>query len=199
MDRADITELHYISHVDNVPSIMSQGILSRYWVGQNGVESVSLADADIVARRADRSIPGSYRLDQYANLFFNARNAMLFRLTCSTLSRNLAVLRIRSAVLDLPGVVVTEINAAAGSEPLWHGPGEGLTRLDRDVVFAESWQDSDEVKRRMMAEVLVPGGVPASYLFGAYMVSDWAARQVPWARMLPVTVNRYLFFVGDAE
>ena len=206
MERADIADLHYITHVDNVPSIMQRGILSRYQVSRMpGTQPMSIADPRILERRSRRYIPRGHRrisLDRYANLFFNARNAMLYRRINDydaeerVEPESLAIVRVATAVLDLPGVVITEINAAAGVEPRWHTVEEGLGRLVHDEIFARYWEDHGH-RQRMMAEVLVPDRVPPQYLVGTYSASEAASRSVSWSRMLPVTVSPYHFFKGE--
>lgn len=206
MERADIAELHYITHVENVPSVMKRGILSRYRVSRvPGTKPTSIADPDILERRAGRYIPSGHRrtsLDRYANLFFNARNAMLYRRINDydtkerVVPESLAILRVAGSVLDLPGVVITEMNAAAGVEPRWYTVDEGLRRLDHDEIFARYWEGHSHMQR-MMAEVLVPDRVPTRYLIGIYMVSRAASKSVPWSAHLPVTVSAYHFFKGE--
>jgi len=76
-------------------------------------------------------------------------------------------------VLDLPGVVVTDRNAAADL-CLFSAPPEGLERLDFELVFARYWTHSgDPVAERYhkavkCAEVLVPDCVEPRYIRGVY-------------------------------
>lgn len=202
MQRKEIKELHYITHVDNVPSILQRGILSN----QDGqrVPHKSVADEEVQSRRAERTIPGGLHLHQYANLYFNARNAMMYRITgqMDIPHEELTVLRIADTVLDRHGVVITAINAAADVDPRWHTLGEGLEKLDSSELFAHSWNKSDywdklEHKQRMMAEALVPNRVPPEYIAGAYVVSEDVARVLSQvAPTLGVTMLPYIFFRG---
>ena len=199
MNRSDVTELHYIAPMVNLPSILRLGVLSH--AKAKRFEHLSIADSEVQARRAERRIPGGFRLHEYANLYFNARNAMLYKITSPPVvspPNDLAMLRVHPSVLDLEGVVVTEFNAAAGAEPRWHQVATGLAILDRDEIFAERWTASWEHKQRMMAEVLVPWSVPPSYVTGAYVVSEEAAVSLPQeARQLEVTAYPYMFFQGS--
>ena len=206
MERTDIDELHYITHVDNIPSIMERGILSRHRVGRlQVVHPVSVADPEVLRRRAERWIPKGLRLNRYVNLFFNARNAMLFKLIRNPDAanrvnpENLAILRVHSSILDLPDVVITEINAAADVAPRWYKVEEGLARLDEEEIFTEWWTGNRELMQRMMAEVLVPNLVPTGYLAGAYVVSEEAGRSLSQCTELPVTVRPYLYFRGPKD
>ena len=141
-------------------------------------------------------------MDRYANLFFNARNAMLYRRINDydteerVVPESLVIVRVATSVLDLPGVVITEINAAAGIEPRWHTVEEGLGRLDHNEIFARYWEDDGHMQR-MMAEVLVPDGVPTRYLTGTYVVAEAVARNLPWSATRPIAVSPYHFFKGE--
>ena len=164
MQREEIKELHYITHIDNVPSILQQGILSHRVANRFAHKSV--ADEEVQSRRAKRTIPGGLRLHQYANLYFNARNAMMYIITrqMEIPCEDLTVLRIANAVLDRSDVVITATNAAAAVNPLWHTVLEGLPMLDATTIYADSWNHADmhakrHHKQQMMAETLVPNRV----------------------------------------
>jgi hypothetical protein len=196
MDRTDLTELHNITSIDNVPSILAHGILSHDLV--EGQDHVSVAMNEIQERRAQTVLPTGRRLHEYACLYIHARNPMLFRL--KNLHLNLCVLRISTGVLDIAGVVVTDGNAAA-DHPRWFSATRGIASLDKDMVFADVWlHPGDPVayyrhKSLKCAEVLVPDKVTPGYVLGAY-VSCAAARAtlVRLAPNLNVVVDRHLFF-----
>jgi len=113
-------------------------------------------------------------LHDYVNLYFNARNPMMFRRVRdgSVTHANLAVLRVRADVLDLPGVVVTGGNAAS-RYVRFYGVNEGLAAMDYEDVFTRDWRDEDEIqyfrkKSAVCSEVLVPDRVPATHVTGVY-------------------------------
>jgi hypothetical protein len=78
MNRDDITELHFIAPITNVPSIMQHGILSHKLSGQ--IHHHSVAMPEIQERRKNKQIPGARTLHDYANLYFDAHNPMLSKL-----------------------------------------------------------------------------------------------------------------------
>jgi hypothetical protein len=197
MERSRIQELHYITDMANVASILERGILSNR-LARRVVGHVSVADAEVQARRASKRVwvgRSSRPLHDYANLYVHARNAMLFILLRSR-KGDLTVLAIDPEVLDLDGVVVTDRNAASFAS-LFLPAAEGIAALDESAVFAEWWTGSFEVKQLRMAEVLVPDRVPPSLIKGAY-VPDHAAgerlRSHLSGRLLAIRVNRWLFF-----
>lgn len=174
MTRDDVRELHYITHLDNLASILNHGILSNHEVSRRGFTHVSVALSEVQERRR-KQIPGGQLLHDYANLYFNARNPMMFRRVCDreVTHTRLAVLRISPDVLDIPGVVVSDGNAASRYVRFF-GVEDGLGALVAELVFARDWRDANEIvyyrkKSATCSEVLVPCRVPADMLTGAYL------------------------------
>jgi hypothetical protein len=196
VDASDVKELHYLTPIENLPSILKHGILSHRRVEK--LDHKSIAMTDVQARRAAVRIPGGRPLHDYANLYFNARNVMMY--TRSGLHRDLCVLRIRPDVLQLEGVVITDRNAAT-SLCRWGVYPDDLVRLDQNRVFAERWNVHDDEMERlrhraeMCAEALIPDRVPPEDIVGAYVsCAASAAKTRDLTPNLPVTVNGYMFF-----
>lgn len=204
MHRADVVELHFITPTVNVPSIMERGILCNRLMSR--LTHQSLADEAVQSRRASRKIPGGLPLHSYVNLYFNARNAMLYRILknydgdVGVDPATVVILRVDDTILDLEGVVITDINAASDTEPRWHTVEEGIAALDKAAVYRTSWRHADvwektRRKQRMMAETLVPHRIETDYITGAYVVSQSAAAEL--SRMAPTLateVNTHMFF-----
>jgi hypothetical protein len=198
MERSRILELHYITDMANVASILEQGILSHRLAQRAASEHVSIADADVQVRRASKRVwvgRSSRPLHDYANLYVHARNAMLSILVHIG-QGDLTVLSVDPAVLDLGGVVVADRNAASFAS-LFLPTAEGIDTLDEAAVFAEWWTSSYEAKQLRMAEVLVPDRVPPSLITGAYVPDHAAAERLRGhlgGRSLAIRVNPWLFF-----
>ena len=96
MNRADITELHYITAIANLPSILRHGILSHTLADQLAHDSVAMPE--IQERRRNKQIPNAGLLHEYANLYFDAHNPMLSK--CRGRNNEICVLHIDPAVLD---------------------------------------------------------------------------------------------------
>src|SRR4030067_890258 len=110
--QGSIRELYYITHVDNVPSILKNGILSHSNIVQRNLKYTPIYDECIVSRRKEIKTPNGKSLWDFANLFFEPRNPMLFRVKCEKDTYNLAIIGVDPSVLTLPGVYVTTGNAA---------------------------------------------------------------------------------------
>jgi hypothetical protein len=179
MKRDEVQELHYITPIENLPSILRYGIQSnrRAKVGRKKglIDPASVAMDEVQSLRDKIHVPEGRPLHDYANLYLCARNPMLFKR--KEQHETLCVLRISPAVLDIPGVIVTDMNAASGICRFAPAP-EGLDMVDTEMVFAEDWRHPGDfagyLRHRAVkcAEVLVPDQVPARFIMGAHVSCD---------------------------
>lgn len=198
MRREELAELHYITAIENVPSILSQGILSHRRASK--VKHQSVAKEEIQEIRKKVVVPRGRPLHEYANLYICARNPMLFLILKQRRHEELCVLRISADVLGLSGVVIADQNAASDHVLFGASPG-ALSNVDGQLVFAEYWtHPGDQVqewrhKSIKCAEVLVPDRVAPNYIIGAY-VSCEASRGtlLKIAPELTVDVSGRMFF-----
>jgi hypothetical protein len=189
-----ILELHCIMPMDNLPSVLQHGILS--YERAAALLHRSVAIPEVQERRDQRQVPGGLRLHQYANLYFHARNPMLFkRLDQAAV---LCVMRVDRDVMQLPGVVLSDQNAA--SDYARFRAFAQIGEIDMDRVYAADWRHQDRItyyrqKAAKCAEVLVPERVEPRFLIGAHVV-DTAARDRLSALgfSLPVEITSSLFF-----
>lgn len=196
MNLGDVTELHYITAIENVPSISQYGILSHNLAEQLAHDSVAMPE--IQERRSNKQIPGARPLHEYANLYFDAHNPMLSK--CRVRNSGICVLRVNASVLDQAGVIVTDRNAASGWARFWPG-AEGLANINRDRVFARYWLHQDDPYEEMRhksekcAELLVPDRVGAHLIVGAYVANQNAQTTFQQRNpRLPVQIRGEMFF-----
>lgn len=198
MERSDLTELHYITPISNVASILNRGILC--YASATRVEHDSVADEEVQERRSKVRVRGKTRLHRYANLYLNARNAMLYRRLREGCRNDLCVLKVATEVLDLPEVVIADGNAASGYAQ-FHSVEDGLAALREEELFADYWTHDDPIetmrhRSRMQAEVLVPSVIGPEYVTEAYVGSDLAAAglQRVVGQRIPIIRNDRMFF-----
>lgn len=197
MDRDEVAELHYITSIENLASILRRGILSHNRAARLTHRSVALED--VQDRRRGKSVPGGPTLHSYANLYFHARNPMMYSLTRGR-TNDLVVLRVSEAALDLPETVVTDGNAASGGTRFYPSP-EGLENLDSSLIFARYWTDANywpvrEKKRARSAEVLVPNMVASTYIKGCYVDTREKREECLDFEGLPAAVVRKEVYFG---
>lgn len=191
-----VTEFHCIMPIENLGSVMLHGILSYERAAKLPHESVALQP--VQDRRDKTQVPGGMKLHQYANLYFHARNPMMYRRQAEV--PGLCVLRVSIDVLRVEGAAITDQNAAASNYVRFLAP-EQWSLLDFDDIYAMDWNHPDDQirhwrhKSRKCAEALVPYGVEPRFITGAYVADQAAAVKVSAvAPDLPVVVNPVLFF-----
>lgn len=193
-----VKELQSIMPIENIPSIFQHGILSHDNAERIPHKSVALQE---IQDRRDKTVPNGLRLHQYANLYFQARNPMMYRR--KDIIKDLCVIQIGLNVLQRPGVVVSDRNAASDYVSFHQYP-TGMAEINFDYVFADWWDDEEEVtgyikKTVKCAEALIPQSVPPAYITGFYTCDQHTAQRVAqvlaglkW--QVPVTPKPYLFF-----
>jgi hypothetical protein len=191
-----VTEFHCIMPMENIPSVLQHGILSFQRASSLPHQSVAMAEAQ--EKRDVRQVPRGRMLHEYANLYFHARNPMMYKR--KEKAGDLCVLRVSTQVLTLDGVVLADRNAAGGDNWVRFVPPRDWQVLDFDKIFARNWTDSDQFvyfdkKRKKCAEVLVPDAVAPGLLLGAYVVDKAAEAKLRALGFgLPITIDPDLFF-----
>lgn len=194
MERSDLKELHYITPIANVASILERGILCHAAAAR--VEHDSIADETVQERRSGVRVPGGIELHQYVNLYLNARNSMLYRRARGEKRTDeLCVLRVDTEVLNAPRTVIADCNAASDYVQ-FYSVDDGLAALSKVELFATYWENWRH-KSRMSAEALVPSVVGPEYLTGAYVGSHLAriGLQRVAGQRIPIVRNNHMFFL----
>ena len=193
MTDSDIRGLYYITHIDNLPSILEKGILSHDMIEAEGLSYIQIYDSSIVERRARRSTPEGRSLWYYANLFFQPRNPMLYRLIRDKEigRQNLAVLGVEHKVLQKQGVFITD-GIAASSKTQFYSQPEGLEILQtqQEIIQSDSWiswnhcEECRKLEYKLMAECLVPYQVEPGDI-QSFIVADRGVATSLRARLSP--------------
>jgi hypothetical protein len=197
MERKDLNELHYITHIANVASILSYGILSHNRAKK--LNHKSIADQTIQDLRVKKVIPGDGLLHDHVNLYFCARNPMMY--VRRNQHESLCVLSLKTSLLDLEDVKISDGNAAAKSEyTAFYKSPDGLRSLDYELIFARDWNDNNPAKKffkrsKKCAEILIPNRVDPSFIRGAYVSNRLTQRKLKSLNPgLKVEISSDLFF-----
>lgn len=173
MRKLDIRNLYYITHINNLPSILEKGILSHERIEKEQVRSTHIYNADIVNRRKEKSTPDQKSLWNYANLYFQARNPMMYRVVHEKGVKDLAVVSVNKKILQTPNIFITDGNAA-NAPTQFYFPSDGLKILQQQwkIVQNEWWNTLDGSKRKIMAECLVPNNVSPEFINSVYVADE---------------------------
>ena len=195
MKRSDITELHYITPIANLSSIVQSGILSNKRATK--IKHVSVAMEEIQVKRRQKRIPGAGYLHDYVNLYFDAHNPMLSKRRDK--NNEICILRVNPEILNIPGVIIADCNAASAYAKFLTVE-EGISSLDKEQVYAKYWNHEDLFEKwargsKKCAEVLIPDLVPSEYINGIYVIHQDVQKEILLLRIsLPVTIDSGIFF-----
>lgn len=170
-----IEGLYYITHVNNVKSILDKGILCHDWIEREHVPYTRIYDTGIISRRKDIQAPSGKKLWEYANLYFQPRNAMLYRVM-NSLNVNVSdivILFVKPELVEKKGVFITTGNAASNASKFYDA--DDAKKLLKDIsreVDRDWWNNNDGSKRKMMAECLVPERVSPDCIRAIYVGTE---------------------------
>lgn len=190
-----VTELHNIMPIANIPSVIEHGILCHEAASR--LEHYDVSMQTIQDKRDKVQVPGGLKLHRYANLYFHARNPMLYKRIGQITS--LCILQVSTDVLNIEGSVITDQNAS--SDYVRFLPPTALNQLQLDQVYAENWTHPNNPiayyrhKSQKCAEVLIPHQITPNYIIGAYVVNQTAQTTLQNTGFSqPIEINTYLFF-----
>lgn len=164
--------LYYITHIKNLKSILELGILSHQAIETQNVNYEPVYDSKIVTNRSRIVTPEGKSLWNYANFYFQPRNPMMYRVLHEVGVQNIVVLKLRRNILDRTDIWVTDGNAAHGKTQIGLKPTpDVLNRIAKQTDKAY-WTETDDAKRAIMAECLVPNVVEPSAIECVYIARN---------------------------
>ena len=175
-----VKSLFYITHTNNLPSFFQHGILSHQQVTERGIPFTPIYNAEIVANRETRLTPDKKSLWEYANLYFQPRNPMLYKVLSETDKKDVVILGIKPQVLDAKGAFIALGNAAHSLTTLVDVK-TGLKAISGEywnILNSDWWKTEDGTKRKIMAECLIPNSVPPAAIHSVYVASQAVAERV---------------------
>ena len=169
--------LFYITSLENLPSIVSKGILSHDKV--RGIPHKDISNKIVNSRRSRPDPIFDRPIHYYVPLFFRANNPMLFAL--KEKQGEFGVLHVDTNVTDdVPECLFTDGNAASDTTTFFKDFSE-LDKLCWDVLNQDRWTRSDhphkEKRRIRNAEVLIPEHIPFRYVSAIAVKNNRAIRR----------------------
>ncbi len=176
-----LSGLYYITHIENLSSILKNCILSHNRVISSGITPKQIYDEEIVNCRKGKTTPDGKSLWDFVNLYLQPRNAMLYRVVSPSSGvkpEDIIIIGIKdSNILCRNDVFVTTGNAASQDTRI--SPVQGkLVASIRKQVDKDWWSTIDDSKRELMAECLVPDNVASSYISEIYVSNNVTMEKV---------------------
>ncbi|EKF49129.1 hypothetical protein H17ap60334_07413 [Thermosipho africanus H17ap60334] len=196
-------ELYYITHIDNVPSILEKGILSHAEIERQSINCKKVYDNSIVLKRKSRLLADNRSLWEFANLYFQPRNPMLYRLLVQGLKpKDLAIVAVKWTIMKRDDILITDGNAASSETQIYRKSEIKNIKNIISVKDMEYWREEDGSKRKIMAECLVPQCVDPRYISAIYVSDHEVASNLKKAinnRNIPVIPDPTFFFLPNRE
>ncbi len=195
--RFEVKSLYYITHVDNLLSILHHGILAHQRVVDQGLPFTPIYDESIVSNRKAKTTPEGKSLWNYANAYFQPRNPMLYRVLHEKEPGQLAIVGINPQILHRPHALVALGNADSGVTEILPA-SEGIRHIAQmwDIIGADWWNAMDGSKRKIMAECLVPDSISPENIYSVFVASHEIAHAVKeqLPSSIPVIPEPAMFF-----
>ncbi|NEP62242.1 MAG: DUF4433 domain-containing protein [Symploca sp. SIO2G7] len=174
-----IEGLYYITHINNIPSIIKRGILSHSEIEKEKIEPTTIYSSEIVNKRKKRVVSGEKTLWDFANLYFQPRNAMLYSLVRNSdvSLDDLAIICVKRRILDREDVLLSTGNAASSQSDILSKTEASLGKI-RNQIDQDWWKREDGSKRKIMAECLVPKKVNSTDIQSIYVATEKARPKV---------------------
>jgi len=196
--------LFYITHIDNLSSILRHGIFCHERITREDIQFTPIYDEAIVAGRGERKVPDGRSLWSFANLFFQPRNAMLYRVLLEKSSEEIAILCVNPTLLNRSDIYIA-LGGAGSERSQIVSRSAGLKNISklRKYIDREWWSDVDDSKRLSMAECLVPDNVSPDMITTLYVAShelrERLLRDVPELDGVSIIPDPYMFFKPEFE
>ncbi len=143
-----VKHLYYLSPVNNIPSILEHGVMSKMAVETLEIPYDDYSDQTVQTIRERKS------LHEYVPLFFNTRNAMTFRYQKE--KRDFAILRLNSDLVTHYDCLVSDRIAACSDAEIYTLSEAALKKINIELVLsARNFYDNRLLKKRLGAEILV--------------------------------------------
>ena len=211
--------LFFITHVDNLESILKKGILSPNNVDKLGIQPKEISNESIVNTRKRITVGGKNLVD-YAHVFFNPKNAFLYSVLeeekkqlkklGSYTHTKIVIIELTCDVSD-EGIYITNKNAAVeGFDPKIDAVSgldyyEIIPKIQEDTLpIGRRWSkrknwDSEADKSKLMAECLVPDKISPEHFESIHVYNSDMEEKIQSLLTEPklkIKVDPFMFFDG---
>lgn len=171
LNEQGIHSFWHMTHWNNLQSILRQGILNHD-LARLGKKVVDISESTVQDRRMALEPKYGRSIHDYAPLYINQRNPMLYRR--KDLSQDLCLIEISLDVLReifAGRLVFTDGNAASKSTSFYSDLAD-LHRLPWDVLTNEYWNEFQDGKRKRCAEILVHQHISNKLITGIHVTNS---------------------------
>ncbi len=167
--------LFYITHIDNLKSILELGIVSHNIADKYNLRNVDISNKSANAKRNrfEETLGGN--IHDFAPLYFNHKNPMLLALSNKRNNAELILLKVNPHILLSDKVFFSNGNAVNSSTKFFKNV-EDLNKINWTLIKKGSWKYYElgevEGKRIMCSEALVQNNVPIQFVDEIYLFDN---------------------------
>ncbi|WP_017220145.1 DarT ssDNA thymidine ADP-ribosyltransferase family protein [Moritella dasanensis] len=192
LDKLNINYIYHMTHIDNIESILKQGLLSH----KNAPVLHDISDPDVNSRRIKTEPIYNRSIHSYVPFYFNPRNAMLY--SRKHIQDSIVILAVDRSLIYAKSSLTTDGNAAS-SNTGFSNKSDDLNVLSWECINSKYWNDFFDGKRKSMSEVLVYSSVEPSSIL-KFICKNPSTQNVV-SKLLavenintPVVVNKSFYF-----
>ena len=189
-NKYEVSSLGHMTHQNNIEDICRYGILSYHDAHWMKPELIDISDPSVQHWREKIEPIYHCSIHAYAPLYINPRNPMLYKL--KNLQNQIVMVEICPSVLESNRYLFTDGNAAS-KETEFYNSIDDLRYLPWDVLRSGKWNDIQDGKRKMCAEVLVYPKIPSSFIINIHCCSEDALSFINKCGK-PVCQSKELYF-----
>lgn len=175
--------LFYMTHIKNIESILELGILSHNLAHSKGLVSEDISNKQVNERRNREVASLDGNIHDFAPLYFNPKNPMLYYLCQNMDKTDLILLKINPHILLVENVAFSDGNAAVKTTHFYNNIDD-FNNLNWEVINDEYWTRYPDGKRIRCSEALVRDEIPLYYITDLYVYN-----QGPLNSILPLFPN----------
>ena len=161
-----VNEAFYLAPLDNLDSILTNGLLPQNEVNRRGLEHSDISLHSVQERRDQRDLRrggiSSHGLHDFVPLYFAHKTPMSFVRQGHNRDLCILVINVTKASHTAEELLFSDGNAAAQDSEIFSNPAELEENLPLQVIKAPFWNDFPDGRRRRSAELLVHPNVPTS-------------------------------------
>ncbi len=163
LNYGDFKSLYHLTHINNLQSILTQGLLNH----SAGHQYRDVSNRAVNARRQIPEPVHNEPIHNYVPFYFNVKNAMLYKVQAECES-NVIILEMYKTMTCLPYTIFSDQNAATNQAKFIWKKHE-LNDFSWSTIYSDQWNHNGianvSIKQKMMAECLVYQHVPASFIY----------------------------------
>ncbi len=194
IENSNIATIDHMTHINNLDSIFKYGLLSH----NNPYKEIDISNQEVNSRRNKIEPIYNRNIHDYVPLYFNPRNAMLYR-NQTMFKDSVVLLAFDKDLLLLKNSIFTNGNAASYNTSYFNNINN-LSQMAWDKIWSRSWnghEDEEFIEWSMMAEVLIYEKLEIAKLVAIYCSSNKSKQYIDNNYQLgniEVSVNRHVFF-----